>query len=345
MQKIVIGIAGTAKNTGKTTTTSAIMDEVKKDRILKLGLTSIGYDGEDLDNVTGLPKPKIEVWPGILVAVAERCLKVSTAEVEVLEVTNIATPLGKIILGKVTEGGRLVVAGPNKSSELRQVLSKLSHHNLNLIIVDGALNRIAPMVEVDGLILTTGAARKSKISDLAFETHCIVEILNYPVFEMEPDTVSFNSVLNSSLADDLLKELKKVSSVYINGVIGEKSLTYLAEKVRGLEGKKIIFPDSIKLLVAGDINKIHNTLAKLKQQGLAIGVRKKIRIIALTINPYYPKYRFNSDDYEAEYVDKEKLYQAIAANVPINVYNVVEEGGARLFQDILKASFSVGEKK
>ena len=81
MQTIIIGIAGTAKNTGKTTTTSFIMAEVKKNEKLNLGLTSIGYDGEDIDNVTGLPKPKIEVWPGVLVAVAEKCLKVSTAEV------------------------------------------------------------------------------------------------------------------------------------------------------------------------------------------------------------------------------------------------------------------------
>jgi len=335
METIIIGIAGTAKNTGKTTTTSSIMSEVKREKKLSLGLTSIGYDGEDIDNVTGLPKPRIEVWPGVLVAVAEKCLKVSTAEVEVLEVTNFATPLGKIILGKVTKMGRLVVAGPNKSSELRQVLNKLRHHNLNLIIVDGALNRIAPMVEVDGLILTTGAARKNKISDIAFETHCLVEIFSYPVFDIEPNTVSFSSILSRDAIDKLLSQLEKTSAVYIDGVIGEKSLIYLAEKVEKLAGKKLIFPDPIKLMVIGDINKIHNIFAQLKQKGIEIGIRRPIKIIALTINPYYPKYRFNSDDYEAFYVDKDELYQSIANMVSVNVYNVVEEGGKMLFNDIL----------
>lgn len=343
MNRIVIGIAGTAKNTGKTTTTSAIMHEVRKSGKLNLGLTSIGYDGEDLDNVTGLPKPKIEVWPGVLVAVAEKCLQVSSAGIEVLEVTKIATPLGKIILGKVTKGGRLVVAGPNKSSELRQVLSKLSHHHLNIILVDGALNRIAPMVEVDGLILTTGAARKSEISDLAFETHCMVEIISYPVIKLNKDIVSINSILSTDKADELLKELKINNTVYVDGVIGEKSLIYLVEKASGLEGKTLIFPDSIKLLVAGDINNVHNMLVRLSQQGLKIAVKKSIKIIAITINPYYPKYRYNSDDYEAYYVDKEKLRQAIAKNVPVQVYNVVEEGGAGIFQEILNESLLVGE--
>jgi hypothetical protein len=335
MNTIVIGIAGTAKNTGKTTTTSALMFEVKKSEKLNLGLTSIGYDGEDLDNVTGLPKPKIEVWPGVLVAVAEKCLKVSSAKIEVLEVTNIATPLGKIILGKVTKGGRLVVAGPNKSSELRRVMSKLSHHQLDLIMVDGALNRIAPMVEVDGLILTTGAARKNIISDLAFETHCIVEIFKYPVLEVDEVIPKLNSILSFEKVDILLEKLKAGDTIYIDGVIGEKSLTYLVEKAPILKCKKIIFPDPIKLLVAGDINKVHNLLVKLSQKGLTIGVKKQIKLIAITINPYYPKYRFNSDDYEANYVDKEELYGALAKKVPVKVYNVVEQGGAGLFGEIL----------
>jgi hypothetical protein len=58
---LVVGIAGTAKNTGKTTTLSAIMGEARKEPALVLGLTSIGYDGEGFDNVTGLPKPRIDV--------------------------------------------------------------------------------------------------------------------------------------------------------------------------------------------------------------------------------------------------------------------------------------------
>jgi molybdopterin-guanine dinucleotide biosynthesis protein len=77
--EIRLGIAGTAKNTGKTTATAAIIQELRT-RGVGFYLTSIGYDGENIDNVTGLPKPKLRVEPGDVVATAERCLAVSTAK-------------------------------------------------------------------------------------------------------------------------------------------------------------------------------------------------------------------------------------------------------------------------
>ena len=58
MPSKVLGILGTSKNTGKTTTTSALL-EIANNKNLSVGITSIGYDGEDIDNITGLPKPRI----------------------------------------------------------------------------------------------------------------------------------------------------------------------------------------------------------------------------------------------------------------------------------------------
>jgi hypothetical protein len=43
-----VGFAGTAKNTGKTTTTLAVLEQVRTARI-HTALTSIGYDGENQD--------------------------------------------------------------------------------------------------------------------------------------------------------------------------------------------------------------------------------------------------------------------------------------------------------
>ena len=47
-----IGILGTAKNTGKTTTFNFLL-EWSNLKSIRVGLTSIGYDGEDIDNITG----------------------------------------------------------------------------------------------------------------------------------------------------------------------------------------------------------------------------------------------------------------------------------------------------
>ena len=142
---MTIGIAGTAKNTGKTTTMSAMIAELRKSHPqLRLALTSIGYDGEYLDNVTGLPKPRIEMQVGELAAVAEECLRYSRAKLEVLQKTDIMTAMGPILIGRVTKAGKLVVGGPNKRVELRRVLKMLAELGAGLTIVDGALGRIVP---------------------------------------------------------------------------------------------------------------------------------------------------------------------------------------------------------
>ncbi|KJS85300.1 MAG: hypothetical protein JM58_08970 [Peptococcaceae bacterium BICA1-8] len=333
---VILGIAGTAKNTGKTTTTKAIMEEVQRDKNRVLGLTSIGYDGEDVDNITGLPKPKIEVWPGALVAVAERSLEVSTAQIELLEKTDIATPLGKVILGRVTKGGTLLIAGPNKSKELRRVLPLLQQYGANFIIVDGALNRIAPMVEVDSLIIATGAAKTPNITELAWETKHLVEILQFPVFNTPKNMVNMGSVLDIQAAQRLSAFLSNNQGVVIDGVISSQGLEYLIQVGEELKGKILILPDAIKLIVCGEVRHIYNLLSRLKELGLEIGVKKEVHVTALTVNPYYPQFRFSSNDYQEAYVDRKLLFQTIKNSVNIPVFDIVEEGGHKLYEVIVE---------
>jgi len=333
---IVLGIAGTAKNTGKTTTTKAIMEEVQRDKKRVLGLTSIGYDGEDVDNITGLPKPKIEVWSGALVAVAERSLEASSAKIEFLEKTDIATPLGKVILGKVIKGGTLLIAGANKSKELRRIISLLQHYGANFIIVDGALNRIAPMVEVDIIIIATGAAKTPNITELAWETESLVEILQYPIFSITENMIKMASVLDIRAAQRLAAVLLNNQEVVIDGVVSSQGLEYLIKKGQGLKGKRLILPDAIKLLVCGEVRNIYKLLSRLKELGLEIGVKKEVRVTALTVNPYYPQFRFSFNDYQAAYVDRDLLYESIRNSVNIPLFDIVEEGGSKLYEVIVR---------
>jgi uncharacterized NAD-dependent epimerase/dehydratase family protein len=73
-----LGIAGTAKNTGKTTTLQAVVRAIRRSGT-GVYLTSIGYDGEEVDTVTGLPKPKVVVEEGDMVATALSFLRSSPA--------------------------------------------------------------------------------------------------------------------------------------------------------------------------------------------------------------------------------------------------------------------------
>ena len=91
---MIIGIAGTAKNTGKTTALGALIREATSRR-LRVAVTGIGYDGEERDTITGLPKPRLDLPPGTIATTSEACLQVSerfVANKMVLIVVNMIQP-------------------------------------------------------------------------------------------------------------------------------------------------------------------------------------------------------------------------------------------------------------
>lgn len=338
----IIGIAGTAKNTGKTTTTMAIMERAYREN-MQLGLTSIGYDGEDLDNVTGLPKPRIMAEKGTMVAIAQNCLKACSAKIEVLAVTEIQTALGKIVMGVVREPGLVLVAGPNKSSELQMVNNGLEELGCELILVDGALNRIAPMVQTQGLIMATGAARTTDSKKLALETNSLEEILNLPLWEGGGHSfMTIHSLLTEDMVRDFLTRITPdVGEIFITGIIGENSFqTLLNLGGEGLKGKTLVMTDPIKILVAGAPDKMQGIINTLKGQGIEIKVKKNINLLAVTINPFYPRYRFASHDYEPAYVDREFLKKVLAEKAGVPVVNVVNDGIDPLWQRIVSLPIS-----
>lgn len=322
----IIGIAGTAKNTGKTTATTAIMTKAYEEG-LKLGLTTIGYDGEILDNVTGLPKPRINVKKGTIVAIAKDCLPVSTAVVEIKEETDISTAMGKIIVGEVVESGLIVIAGPNKSIEVKKVNAYLENYGCELIIVDGAINRIAPMVETHGLVLATGAACTTNIKKLANQTKAITDIFNTPIWqERNLKKETFSSILNEAMAEDFLKRLSdNTQEIEITGIIGEKSLEYISTTGKSkLKGRRLIFADPIKILVTANPVKTLEIFEEMKDTEVV--VKKDIRILAVTMNPFYPKYRFVSHDYESAFVDKNEMKKTMLSTCNVPIIDIMTDG-------------------
>lgn len=340
MKHIAIGIAGTAKNTGKTTTLFALMEALLQSGAVapaQLALTSIGYDGERMDNVTGLPKPRIRVMEGMLTAVAQRCLRHSEAEVEVLQDTGIMTPMGTILLGRVRKGGLLVVAGPNKSGELARVLALLEQAGAAMSIVDGALGRIAPMVMVDGLILATGASRTQDLQRLALETESLLALLRLPVLQPKGAVAAFPSILGEKGFAALLRGLQEADTAAIQGVLSEELLWLLPGQGEALRGRRLLFPDSIKLLIASDLVRARRCIAQLAELGLEVGVQKRVHAIAVTVNPYYPKYNYGQgQEYAAAYVEQAALHAAIAGSVQTPCYDVVAQGAQALCADVLQ---------
>lgn len=356
MLEMTLGIAGTAKNTGKTTTTASIMTELRR-RGIQFYLTSIGYDGENIDNITGLPKPKLRVEPGDIVATAERCIEASTATFSILTQTPVRTPLGRVVVGRVEKGGLAVTAGPNKSAEVKTVSTILRRLGPGIVLLDGALNRIAPMAETDGFVLATGASRTLDIPRLAEETEKIWRIANLPtvplalhiaerrpagvtIFNKQGDVLTYRagaSLLSEQDVDHTVAALQDGGAcLYIPGIIGERAFAYLTDRVPDLPTRLFLaFSDPIKLLAFANPIDYHGWIDRLESKGVLTGVVRRVPLLAVTLNPFYPEFRYETASYRPAYLDPHWLHLTVSRRVQTPVYNVVKQGIQGLVEQML----------
>ncbi len=153
-----LAIVGTAKNVGKTTTLNWLLEGLQADG--PLGLTSVGRDGEDIDAVTDLPKPRINPPLGTLVATSETSARRSGARLAKLVTTPFRTALGDVGIYRVAAVGPIEVSGPVAATAAAMVRRLLKELGAVRVLVDGAIDRKAsasPPV-ADAVILATGLA-------------------------------------------------------------------------------------------------------------------------------------------------------------------------------------------
>ena len=341
-----IGFFGTAKNTGKTTTVVSLTNNSLLNQH-KIGITSIGYDGEDYDNITQLPKPKYFLPPGVVIATAEKTLKNSCLDYQVLKTSNINSALGKILILKIKKPGYYILAGPTSTSNLQIVLQEYEKLGIDYVFVDGALNRIAPFAILDGLVMATGAARTTNVTTLVQETKAICSLFKMPAINCNmPDTITLEAKkgqevlsLKSLLTeDDGTFILKKICSthptrLFVPGMITLPLLQLLNKQAR--EPLEIIFTDVTKLLLAGDIKKVSELLQESRKT-IKAKVCRHIKLLGITVNPYYPNYRHNLGDYKAAYIDKDRLLSKLAQAIDLPVVDMMHNDGIALYEIIEK---------
>lgn len=347
MKNLSLGIVGTAKNTGKTTTTMALLN-CFCERGLQVGLTSIGYDGERLDNITGLPKPRLFVKKGVVVATADKCINNSTAKIKILDRLDITTPLGKVVCGRVEQEGLLVLAGPNRSTQLRKIKNYLSRQGVELVMVDGALNRISPMVETDGFILATGASFNQDTFKIAVHAHYLNRVCNFPKYSKlsrrvinSGKTMIWNEKTQEILAETnaSLFEPKQLSPLadlapaattfYCPGIIMSLCLKELLQ-MSFPENITYIFSDPSKLIIGNELVKANEFINTAVKRGGKVCYRQTLPLMAVTINPFYPKYRYKTREYQPAYVNKERLLNKVSELVDVPVYDMASDSCDKL---------------
>lgn len=328
-----LGFVGTAKNAGKTTTALHMLDLVNSAGI-HTALTSIGYDGENVDHITGLPKPRYIVSKGMMIATACGCLGIGSAEYKALLPTGLKTILGEIVIAEVSKPGFVVLAGPNRRKDLKALLDQLKGLGIELAMVDGALNRLAALTAADGMLLSTGAAFDEHIPALAEHAAALESLFHFPrrgdYSAGAPDVVSYTDssgdawqLQSGSLLDEETLRLLADrlapggrGACWIPGVFAPRLFQQLLEEGGDrLAGKEFVFASPLNLLASGSPLLWQASFERLGQLGGQAAYAEPMPLHFITVNPFYPRYLQQTGRYIAAYVDKVELLEAVRAAV------------------------------
>ncbi len=314
-----LAIVGTAKNVGKTTTLSWLLERLGGDEAI--GLTSVGRDGEEFDAVTDLPKPRIEPPVGSLVATAETAVRRSPAQLALLRETPFHTALGQVAIYRVVGPGPVEVAGPITVDDAARVRAMLHDAGAGRVLVDGAIDRRASASSrvADGVILATGLALLdsggARLAAAARSGQVITEAPEVPRSEAERIAeavrrsadilrmlalpggsgrevratgallpggrfVAWDGETVLDHADTLLGWLPpEAEALVLAGALTEGVAQALLRNPRRLD---LLVPDGTHVLCTPE------SFDRLEARGLALQAAHPIRVVAITVNPTSP---------------------------------------------------------
>jgi len=309
----IISIIGLAKNVSKTTTLNYIIKNLEGYR---LGLTSIGRDGEKYDVITQLPKPRIFIKMGTIVATARQSFEASEVKMEILKKTEFNTPLGEILILKALSDGLIELAGPSINKYLQEICLDLKNLGCDLILIDGAFDRrsYATPIISDATILSTGASVSEDMQNVINLTVHTIELLNLEsegdqqIIEIAQEILKKSKVgiidnKNSIKLLDVLTPLDSARDIanileenskyiVIKGALTNKSIEDLMNLTDKYKEITFLVEDATKLFLSKKIKK------KFQKKGGIIKVLNSIKVIAVTLNPTSPLgYRFDKNTF------------------------------------------------
>ncbi len=323
----ILTLVGMAKNAGKTVTLN-YAQRVLHAQGHSLGLTSIGRDGERFDALTQLPKPSITVQPGTIFATGSKVIA-RTHTLERIEKTGIITPLGEIEIYRALGEEHVVLAGPSKNSDIKEILGRLAHYGGRCILVDGAFDRQSsadPRLS-HHVILSSGATLSRDLQQVVHMTKSRVEQLTLKVCSESlllerakqiktkvglfcKDSVYEMQTLTSLLTQEEWSRILEtgIDTLFIKGAVSDA----LGEALRRIKNPtRVILQDGSKIFFNPDLWK------QLKSQGVSFEVVHPIQLLGVTVNPTYP----GGKGYEAE-----ELLQAMGRALdPIPVVDILRE--------------------
>jgi hypothetical protein len=322
-----LAVMGLAKNSGKTETLISLIDTLAAQE-LRVGVTSIGRDGEENDVLDPrLKKPRIKMPAGSLVATTTDLIERGSAKVDIIAKVNIYTPLGWVVIAELQHPGYLEVAGPSGGEETSFVCSKMLEYGAKHVLIDGAFDRrcaAAPSVS-EALVLSTGAVVGADIDEVVSRTVEAAKLIHLPqtndqVIQLAmqipdanflvtqtgstiPLTADIGLTWTSADLARLFRKYTDTSMVVMRGAVCEDFL-FSFLRARRVLNPQIVVSDFTKLFFQ------EHGLSWFQKQELHLEVLKSVDLRAITINPTAP---------ERESLDSDRLQERLSAALQFSV--------------------------
>lgn len=331
-----VAIIGMEKNCGKTVVLNYILWRLSGyDR--SVAVTSIGVDGEKTDAVTRTSKPEITLYQGMLFATSQTHYAKRGLVSEIIDIGADSTSLGKVVMAKVLDTGKVMLSGPGDTPSLARLIDRFETLGSDLVLVDGALSRksLASPSVTDAMVLCTGAALSLNIDELVAKTMHTYQMISLPVFEDDlwgemPDLESIETGLweirrkknantgkeveilplsiNSAVGIDKHRDklLEVTGTLFFSGMVTDKALEVL------------ISCENIKRVLVRDFTRIFASALVYRKfigRGGQLYVLRGCKLEAICINPVSPS---------GYTLDSTKLAEKLTAATGLAVYNVKE---------------------
>jgi hypothetical protein len=278
-----IAVVGTGKNVGKTVTVRAIL-QAAQSRGLRVGLASIGRDGEALDAGDTHAKPRLLLAAGTAIATARVALPATPAS-EILAFSDLITAVGPLIFARVRTPAYYEIIGPPTASGIRAALDVLVQFDTDLLVLDGAVDRVAALAGGDqAIVVATGAAAAGTPGEAAIDAHALIERLRLRRYDDGAPHVRVDGALTPTLA---------------------------AALIAGRESRQVVVGDPTQVAIAG---KAFLGVAKR----LALRCERPLRVIAATVASIGPERYFEPTSFaravaDATHVPTFDVYAGTAA--------------------------------
>ena len=310
-----LSVVGMAKNVGKTVCLRALLGHAfRQGQAGALAVTSVGTDGEAIDQVYKTQKPELTFYPGMLVQTAEQYYHRRRLSAEILDIGRESTACGRLVTARVKTPGKMIISGPAHTQGLQEYIRTAHGLGARTAIIDGALSRLSlasPFVS-ETMVLCTGAAVSKNMDDLVRKTSFQYRLLDLPLFLQTPSgrvaaegLLSVSSGVHGIGADGAAEDLRIPSLLQIDKHM-EKIEPYCREGaflyVAGLLNDAFLNRLSARRqrpdLVVSDFTKLFFSEAAYRaflRAGSRILVLRQPKVVGVCVNPVSPDgYRLES---------------------------------------------------